>query len=95
VIDFNFHEFDRQLEDFRDVVARAANIQHDAVKRYVAMIKALDTAFALYYEEMPDWAKAEIVAAFKKLCATADTFGVANADPTNVVQIAPSGPRGA
>ena len=70
----NFRDFDRSLEDFRDAVAEANLTMRGGVKRYVAMMEALDSAFALYYNDLPNEEKAAMRAAFDKLTATVAIF---------------------
>lgn len=64
---FEFKQFDRALEDLRDAVATAANMKAGVVRRYVAMMKALECAFLLYYDEMPSADKEQMRIAFKQL----------------------------
>lgn len=66
--------FDRELNVFRDKVAIANLTLRQAVERYIAMMAAIDTAFALFYADMTSEEQARLVAAFTKLAHTVALF---------------------
>jgi len=68
----DFKRFDRELEDFRDAVANANLTMAGAVIRYAAMMDSIDTAFLLYWDDMPPDEQAKMLAAFEKLASTVD-----------------------
>ena len=70
----DFKQFDRELEDLRNDVAIAHGTMRKVVSRYVAMMTALDYAFALFYDDMPTKEQAAMKAAFDKLAETVETF---------------------
>jgi hypothetical protein len=63
----DFEDFDRELTDLRSAVATANTTMHDSVKRYIAMMDALEAAFTLHYGKLPEENKAEMRTAFGKL----------------------------
>jgi hypothetical protein len=63
----DFKNFDRELVDFRDAVGLANLTMRDAIRRYITMMEALGSAFALYYADLPDAEKAQMKAAFDDL----------------------------
>jgi len=69
---FDFRQFDRALEDVRNEVATANMIRMQAVKRYVSMLKAIDSFILLSYETMTDAEKSDLMAAFRELEKTID-----------------------
>ena len=81
----NFKQFDRLFEDFRDDVAKASLVRGEAIKRYVAMLNALDTAFMLYYGDLPEGEKMALMAAFNKLRETVNLF--VESPPDNVTML--------
>jgi hypothetical protein len=83
---YDFKKFDRELEDLREAFFGAAGTMHHGVKRYVAMLEALDTMFVLSYEDLLPEDKRALKTALDKLFATAADF--ADDDPPKVVPIA-------
>ena len=82
-----FKRFDRELSDFRDAVAKASMTMGEATARYLAMLESLDTAFLLYWDDMPANDKAKMMAAFDKLAGTVSVVKEEIESPSNVVPI--------
>lgn len=74
----DFEQLDRDLADFRNAVAVASTIKSKAVARYIAMMELLDSAFLLFWEDMPEDDRARMKQAFDRLadtvrCSVTDT----------------------
>jgi hypothetical protein len=69
-----YSKFDRALDDLRNDVAKAVCTMMDAGKRYVAMLDALDSAFCLHYEHLPEADRVNMMAAFYRLQNTVGIF---------------------
>jgi len=86
----NFTKFDRELEDLRNEVANASHTVQTSIPRYVAMMKALDSMFALFYDVLPTESQRELKTAFDELAKTVTLFTAK--DEVKIVEDKPTEP---